>query len=378
MKVGGEQTIEFRYQKPKLHADGDPFLWIIPLVLNAFGILMIFSLTSHTALEEFGSPFALGIRQVQWLLVSLLCMVLVYLIPIAIWKEFSGVLWILAIFFLILTLIPGIGIKAGGARRWIGFGTLRFQPIELLSLAVAVHLSKLMTKSSKQGLHAFFSLTAPILGFSALPLIFQPNMGGTILIFALTMAIHVETRGWSWPILFGGTGFAFFFFIIIQAGYRLRRYMAFLDPWEEPLDSGFQVIQGMVAFANGGLLGVGVGKGLQKLNYLPAAHTDYIFATIGEEFGFVGSFMVVFLFFLWTFRAYSTYRKSEDPFHAALIWAISASMLIPFFINLGGVLKLMPLTGIPLPFISYGGSSLLFMWIRVGLIMRVCKEASLS
>jgi len=134
----------------------------------------------------------------------------------------------------------------------------------------------------------------------------------------------------------------------------------------------------MVAFANGGLLGVGVGKGLQKLNYLPAAHTDYIFATIGEEFGFVGSFMVVLLFCIWTFRAYSTYRKAEDPFHASLIWGLSASMLIPFFINLGGVLKLMPLTGIPLPFISYGGSSLLFMWIRVGLIMRVCKEASLS
>ena len=375
MKVDLEQTLEYRYEDRKCRIGVDPVLWIIPLVLNAFGILMIFSLTSHTALEEFGSPFALGMRQVQWLFISILAMLSVYLIPVEKWREYSGILWVTSIVLLIMTLIPGLGVKAGGARRWIGFGGLRFQPIELLSLAVAVHLSKILTKSPKKGMRAFFSLTAPVLGFSALPLIFQPNMGGTILIFALTMAVHVETRGWSWPILFGGAGFAFFFFIIIQAGYRLRRYMAFVDPWEEPLKSGFQVIQGMVAFANGGLLGVGIGKGLQKLNYLPAARTDYIFATIGEEFGFVGSFLVLFLFIIWTFRAYTVYRSMEDPFYSSLLWGVTASMLIPLFINLGGVLKLMPLTGIPLPFISYGGSSLLFMWIRVGLIMRVCREA---
>ncbi|MDI9370641.1 MAG: FtsW/RodA/SpoVE family cell cycle protein, partial [Synergistota bacterium] len=338
MKVNLEQTLEFRYEKRRRTVGVDPVLWIIPLVLNAFGILMIFSLTSHTALEEFGSPFALGMRQVQWLLLSILSMIAVYLIPISKWREYSGVLWVVSLVLLVLTLIPGLGIKAGGARRWIGLGGLRFQPIELLSLAVAVHLSKILTKSPKGGMKAFFSLTAPVLGFSAVPLIFQPNMGGIILIFALTMAIHVETRGWSWPILFGGAGFAFFFFIIIQAGYRLRRYMAFVDPWEEPLKSGFQVIQGMVAFANGGLLGVGIGKGLQKLNYLPAARTDYIFATIGEEFGFVGSFMILLLFFIWTIRAYLLYRSMKDPFHTALTWAVSASLLIPLFINLGGVL----------------------------------------
>jgi len=378
MTADAEHVLELRLENDRLGVGVDPFLWIIPLVLNAFGVLMIFSLTSHTALEEFGSPFVLGMRQVQWMGFSLTAMLLVYLVPLSVWSKHSGSLWLLSIFLVVLTLIPGVGIKAGGARRWVGFGGLRFQPIELLSLAVAVHLSKIMTKSSKRGMKAFFSLTAPILGFSALPLIFQPNMGGTILIFALTMAIHVETRGWGWPILFGGTGFAFFFFIIIQAGYRLRRYMAFVDPWEEPLKSGFQVIQGMVAFANGGLLGVGVGKGLQKLNYLPAAQTDYIFATIGEEFGFVGTSMVVFLFLLWTLRSYGLYRSAKDPFHSALVWGVSASVLLPLFINLGGVLKLMPLTGIPLPFISYGGGSLLFMWVRVGLIMRVCKEAALS
>lgn len=190
------------------------------------------------------------------------------------------------------------------------------------------------------------------------------------------MAIHVQSRGWSWPFIAGAAGFPFFFMFIIREGYRLRRYIAFLDPWEQPMDSGFQVIQGLVAFSNGGLFGVGVGKGLQKLNYLPAAHTDYIFATVGEEFGFIGTFFILFFFLLWTMRACSAYKNAEG-FRATLIWALTVSVLIPLFINLGGVLKLMPLTGIPLPFISYGGSSLLFMWAKIGLLMRVCREASL-
>lgn len=354
----------------------DPFLWVIPLLLAIFGIMMIFSLTSQMALEEYGSPFVLGLRQVEWLLVGIGAMIVVYMIPLSFWRKYSGVIWIFSIFLLVLTLIPGIGIKAGGARRWLGLGALRFQPIELLSLAFAVHLSKLMNISEKNGLAAFLSITSPVLTFSVLPLLFQPNMGGTILIFGLAMAIHVETRGWGWPLLFGSIGFSFFFMIILREGYRLRRYIAFLDPWEEPMDSGFQVIQGLVAFSNGGVFGAGIGKGLQKLNYLPAAHTDYVFATIGEEFGFVGTLVVIFFFLLWTIRTCLVYKAASDSFHSSLIWAVSASVLIPLFINLGGVLKLMPLTGIPLPFISYGGSSLLFMWAKVGILMRVCREVN--
>ncbi|NLA91628.1 MAG: FtsW/RodA/SpoVE family cell cycle protein [Synergistaceae bacterium] len=355
----------------------DPFLWIIPLLLAIFGILMIFSLTSHTSLEEYGSPFALGMRQLEWLLAGICAMVAMYMIPVSFWEKHSGHLWLFSLSLLLLTLIPGIGIKAGGARRWIGVGPLRFQPIELATMAVAVHLSKLLCRSEKRGISAFVSITIPVLLLSVVPLLFQPNIGGTILIFGLAMAIHVHCRGWSWPFIVGFTGFPFVFMLFIRAGYRLRRYIAFLDPWEQPMDSGFQVIQGLVAFSNGGIFGVGVGKGLQKLNYLPAAHTDYIFAAVGEEFGFAGTFLVLFLFLLWTVRALNAY-KAASGFHEALVWALAVSVLLPMFINLGGVLKLMPLTGIPLPFISYGGSSLLFMWARIGLLMRVSREVSLT
>lgn len=355
----------------------DPLLWMIPLVLVAFGITMIFSLTAQVSLEDLGSPFALGMRQVQWFFIAVVAMMVMYLIPLSFWRRYSGLVWLMALLLLLLTLVPGVGIKAGGARRWLGFGGFRFQPVEFLSLAVAVHLAKLMSMSGKTGISAFLSVTLPVLTISVLPLLFQPNMGGTILIFGLVMVVHVETRGWEWPVLLGGGILVAAYPFIMKAGYRLRRCMAFLNPWEEPLDSGFQMIQGLVAFSNGGIMGVGIGKGLQKLNYLPAAHTDYIFATIGEEFGFIGTFSVILLFFIWTMRVYSLYKTAKlasDPFMATLVWGVVMSVLLPFFINLGGVLKLMPLTGIPLPFVSYGGSSLLFMWAKVGLLMRVCRE----
>ncbi len=367
----------YRQESEGVHVRVDPLLWMIPLVLVAFGIMMIFSLTAQVSLEELGSPFALGLRQVQWFCIAIGAMVMVYVIPISFWRRSSGIIWLFALLLLVLTLIPGVGIKAGGARRWLGVGGFRFQPVEFLSLAVAVHLAKLMSVSPKRGLSSFLSVTLMILGISVLPLIFQPNIGGTMVIFGLVMALHVEARGWSWPVFLGGGALMASFPLILSAGYRVRRYMAFLNPWEEPMDSGFQMIQGLVAFSNGGILGVGIGKGLQKLNYLPAAHTDYIFATIGEEFGFVGTISVILLFFLWTTRACSVYkaaRSTEDPFLASLVWGVTVSVLIPFFINLGGVLKLMPLTGIPLPFVSYGGSSLLFMWAKVGLLMRACRE----
>ena len=352
----------------------DPFLWVIPLVLTAFGIMMIFSLTSQTSLEEFGTPFAIGFRQVEWFLIGIGGMIVAYMLPPGFWRRSSGFLWIFTLLLLLLTLVPGIGIMAGGARRWLGFGALRFQPLELLSLAVAVHLSKVLTVSEKTGFRAFIFVTGTVLTLSVTPLLFQPNIGGTILIFALAMAIHVHNRGWGWPLLVGGAGFAVFFFYILKAGYRLRRYLAFVDPWSQPMDSGFQVIQGLVAFSNGGLFGTGIGKGLQKLNFLPAAHTDYIFATIGEEFGFLGTIAVILLFFLWTIRVCGACRALSDPFLSSMVWGITVSILLPLFINLGGVLKLMPLTGIPLPFISYGGSSLLLMWIKIGILLRASRE----
>ncbi|WP_350449437.1 FtsW/RodA/SpoVE family cell cycle protein [Aminobacterium mobile] len=352
----------------------DPFLWIIPLVLNCFGLVMIVSLTSPHSMEVWGSPFVVGFRQVQWSFLGLTAMFLIYLFPIAFWERLSAYLWMAAFLLSFCTLIPGIGIEAGGARRWIDIGTLQFQPIELLIFAVVIHLSKCLSRSEEAPLEMFLGITLAVIFISITPLLLQPDIGGMLLLSIICMGIHVENRGWGYPLVIGSAGLALLFPFIIRESYRLRRYVAFLDPWKEPLDSGFQVIQGLVAFANGGLLGVGIGKGLQKMNYLPAAHTDYIFAAIGEEFGFIGTGLVVILFTMWAWRCFKVYKQAPSPFLRTLLWGLVISVLLPFFINVGGVTKLLPLTGMPLPFMSYGGSSLLMMWIRVGLIVRITKE----
>lgn len=352
----------------------DPLIWIIPLLLSGIGLIMIVSITSPWTMENTGSAFSRGIKQLQGLGLGLISMLIISIIPTDLLRKAAGIFWIVAVFAAALTLFPGIGVKVGGARRWIDLGPFRFQPLEILTLAVVIELAKSLSCSEKNGMRAFFQITAVILCISVLPLVLQPNMGGTILVFGLCMAIHIELKGWRMPLLLGTTLFPLFLWFIVQGGYRLRRYIAFIDPWKDPLSSGFQVIQGLVAFANGGVSGVGIGNGLQKLNFLPAAHTDYILATLGEEFGLIGTMTVLCLFMLWTSRVYLLYVKATEPFQAALIWGITISVLFPFFINVGGVLKMIPLTGIPLPFMSFGSSAMIVMWIKIGILLRLHKE----
>jgi cell division protein FtsW len=296
-----------------------------------------------------------------------------YLTPLSIIRRSSWFLWGAALLMVFGTLIPGIGVRVGGARRWLNVG-IQFQPLEILTLAVPLFLADRLTASKREGLQCFCRPSLFLAVFSAFPLFLQPNMGGIILIFGICMSMHVVAKGWKYPLvgaLFLGIAFVG---MIYMEPYRMRRFLAFVDPWEDPLDRGFQIIQGLVAFSNGGILGVGVGKGLQKLNYLPAAHTDYIFPAIGEEFGLVGTLFIVSLYIIWTIKSYSLYRRSSDLYISVLIWGMTASILLPMFVNLGGVMKLMPLTGIPLPFLSAGGTALVFTWVKVGILMRVGKE----
>lgn len=169
-----------------------------------------------------------------------------------------------------------------------------------------------------------------------------------------------------------------FLWLTIAEEYRRRRWVAFLDPWSDPLDKGFQIIQGLIAFANGGFWGVGLGRGLQKLQYLPAMHTDYILAIVGEEAGLIGTMSLILVYALFSWRSYSLWTALDDPSMKSLLWGLVLSMLLPLFINLAGVLKMAPLSGMPLPFLSYGGSSLLFMWMRVGIMLKISSQCKRS
>jgi cell division protein FtsW len=345
-------------------------LWALPLFLNCIGIVAIASLTSGAPA---GSVSYVVLRkQMQFLVLGLIAMLIVYNTPLSVARRLGRYLWLASLLLIYATLIPGIGVKAGGSRRWLNLGFVQFQPLEILTLAVTLHLADRLATSGRQDLQRFASPSLLIASLSVLPL--YNHMGGIILLFALCVSMHVVDSGWKYPLRSGIVILPLLALMIYAEDYRVGRLTAFLDPWENPLKEGFQIIQGLVAFSNGGVLGMGVGKGLQKLNYLPAAQTDYIFPVIGEEFGLIGTLSVVVLYILWTVKSHRLYRRSRDPYISLLIWGMTVSVLFPMFINLGGVMKLMPLSGIPLPFVSAGGTALVLMWVRVGFLLRIGKE----
>ena len=359
----------------------NPFIWVIPLILSGIGILMITSTTSPTSFIYTGTPFQMGIKQLRWLGIALCGMFFVYSVPIRIWYKYSSLLLILMWFVSWLPLFPGVGEAIGGARRWIrlpGLG-VSLQPGELLCLAVALHVAKLLSRKAERDPLKSFTMTMILTLLAVLPLIAQPDLGTTILIFTVAMGMYVEKVGWRYPLFAGGSiAAAALPMLIVFEPYRMRRLLAWLDPWRDPLNKGFQAIKGLIAFANGGLWGSGLGHGFQKLNYLPAAYTDFIYAAVGEELGFAGTLCILALFAFWLMQTRDSYFRSEDSFKATLIWGISLTILLPLVINVAGVTKMIPLTGMPLPFVSYGGTSLVTMWARVGLLLRLEKDSWLG
>jgi len=335
---------------------------------------MISSVTAQLTINQGRTPFFYGLKQLQWLLVGLGGMIACTLPSADFWRKWSGVIWAGAVLLMILTLLPVLGRSGGGSSRWVKIGPVSLQASEVMLLAAALHLSKKLNEPALSRGRAI-ARTLLIFAFSAWPFLFQTDLGGVIILFALSMAVFVQVFGWVIPLASGAIASAVVFFpVVLLGGYHIDRITSFLDPWSDPLGSGFQTLQGFIAFANGGLFGVGIGHGLQKLQYLPAAHTDFILAAIGEELGMVGTFSVVLLFAALLLVQYHSYRSANDGFKATLIWAVTLAIFIPFFVNASGVLRLMPLTGVPLPFISYGGSSLVLSWCKIGILLRLMRR----
>lgn len=356
----------------------NPFLWVIPLILSGIGILLITSTTSPGSFLHTGAPFQTGVKQIKWFGFALAAAVFSACIPTKYWKKYSKhiyvVMWVLAF----CPLIPGFGQAIGGARRWIkipGAG-MSIQPGELLCVAVALRLAcKLSSSEAEQDSLKSFISTLMLFIISIIPLMLQPDFGTIVLVFLVCMGMYVERVGWKQPLILGGIAVPLAALAIIIEPYRMRRIYAFLDPWADPLNKGFQAIQGLIAFANGGLTGMGLGHGFQKLNYLPAAYTDFIYAAIGEELGLVGTLCVLGLFLFWALQTRQTYFRTSDDFKASLIWGITLTVIMPMFINVAGVIKMIPMTGMALPFITYGGSSLVTMWARVGIVLSIERES---
>lgn len=353
---------------------GSALIWLIPMILTLCGLVMIASLSLRNSTAN-SNPYGPPLRQFQFLGIGFTLMLCCSLSSTKIFRKNSGKLWGLSLLLVALTLVPGLGVRVGGARRWLNVFGLRFQPLEFLLFTVPIFMASRLSSVKREGYKAFFRPTLIVLGFSGGLVICQPNLGGAVLVTAICFLMHVESRGWKFPLIGGVFGICLLILLILAAPYRMNRFQAFWDPWSDPLNKGFQIIQGLVAFANGNITGVGIGKGLQEEEYLPEAETDYIFPAIGEEFGLIGTMFLLSLYALWTMRIYFLYRRIKDPFLSSLTLGLAASVLCPMFVNISGVTKLMPLTGIPLPFISAGGSSMVFMWMKIGLLLAINREA---
>ncbi len=344
------------------------------LFLVGIGIVMVYSASSAVALKRFGTDYFFLKKQGLFALLGIVALVICCHVPFRIYGFVTYPLLILALLSLLAIQATGFGYSAGGSTRWLRFGAFTFQPSEFVRIAVIIYLAYSLNK--KMGhLRSYSVGVLPhmiVFGtFSGL-MILQPDFGSVVIFGALT-----------WIMLFaGGVRFLHLFssfvlavpiayFLMFNAAYRIRRIMAFVNPWQFPSDEGYQMIHSFMAFGTGGIWGSGIGKGYQKLFYLPEPHTDFIFSVIGEELGFLGVLSILVLYGLILWRGFNIAINVQDIFGSLVATGLTTALGLQVCINVGVTLGLLPTKGLALPFLSYGGSSLLSNMASMGILMNI-------
>ncbi|MBO8159321.1 putative lipid II flippase FtsW [Thermosyntropha sp.] len=356
----------------------DFVLFITILALVGIGLIMVFSSSSVTANVRYGDPYYFFKRQLMWACIGTAAMIVVMRMSLPKLKALVYPLAIFALICLILVITP-LGIAAKGSSRWLGIGFLSFTPSELAKLAIVMFMAKTLEvnidniKSFKKGLLPYLIMLAIVCGL----IMMQPDLGTSFAI-AGTVFFMLLAAGARWSHLVGLSvaGLGAVFAAIMLEPYRLERFIAFWNPWKYASDEGFQTIQSLYALGSGGLFGMGLGRSRQKFFYLPEQHTDFIFAILGEELGFIGAFLVIALFLLFAWRGFKIAINAPDNFSSLLAAGITTMIVFQAAINIGVVAGALPVTGITLPFISYGGSSLLFTMIGAGILLNISRYSS--
>jgi cell division protein FtsW len=349
------------------------------VVFNLLGLVMVMSASSVVALDEFGSSWYFVVRQATWAGAGAVVLVVIARIDYHRWRRVAGPLLVVSLILLGLVFVPGVGVAANGATRWVGIGSFTIQPAELAKLAVLLWVSDLLARRAAY-MHNTVATLRPVvvvLAAVATLVMLQPNLGTTIVVAAVAMALcyvagspAAPLAGWTFFGLAAAMGLA------LAAPYRRARVLTFLDPWADPMDKGYQNIQSLVGVASGGLFGTGLGASRAKWGYLPYAHSDFIFAIIGEELGLVGATVVVGLFVLLGIVGIRVALHAPDRFGLLLAVGVTAWFCVQAFVNIGGVIGILPITGVPLPFVSAGGSSLVFGMAGAGLLLSVARQAT--
>ncbi|MFH1128620.1 MAG: putative lipid II flippase FtsW [Candidatus Omnitrophota bacterium] len=351
-------------------------LFIITITLICIGIVMIYSASGIYAMERYKDSFFFLKRHIVFLAIGLLLSFLMMSIDYRKFRNYAKPLLILSCILLILVLVPGIGREVSGARRWFRFKFISFQPSELANMSLIIYTADFIARKGNL-IKSFWRGFLPpvcILGTIALLILMQPDLGTTVSL-GIVVFLMLFIAGVRSTYLFGMllTSLPLLYLLIFSVPYRRMRIMAFLNPWVDPKGSGFQIIQSQIALGSGGLFGVGLGHSRQKLFYLPAAHTDFIFSIIGEELGLLGTLGIIILFVIFIRQVIKIVRNTQDKFGYFLSLGLASMICFKAIVNIGVSCGLFPTKGLPLPFISYGGSSFVFDIISVGIIMNIAR-----
>jgi cell division protein FtsW len=347
-------------------------------LLTAIGLVMVLSASSVSSSLRYGSPFPIFTRQAMYAVVGSLALILTANIRYRAWQRLWIPLLAVSAALLILVLHPGAGTVAGGSARWISFGAVTVQPSELAKLAVVTFAATVLVRKGKRIVdpwHVALPLL-PVLAVVCGLILLQPDLGTTVLIVGIAFIV-LFVAGVRLRHLFTGALLASVLggLILLSHQYQRARLLGFVDPWKDPMKSGYQVVQSLIGLGSGGLFGVGLGASRQKWMYIPNAHTDFIFSILGEELGLIGALLVLALFGLLIYSGIRVAAGTREPFGRLLAAGITGWIGLQTLVNLGTVTGLLPVTGVPLPFVSFGGSSLVVTLAAVGILVNVARSS---
>ncbi|HEA47101.1 MAG TPA: putative lipid II flippase FtsW [bacterium] len=349
-------------------------LFLITLALISIGIIMVYSASAILSLDKYNDSYFFLKRQLAWVFLGLVGMLFAARVNYRALPKLLKPALFFTLLLLILVLFPQFGKEVAGARRWLRMGDFTLQPSELAKLILILYMADTLSRKKEKIKNFTYGFLPPliILGTIFILILLQPDLGTALIILVVILGM----------LFVSGVRLKHLFFLFLitlpsiwllinKVGYRKRRILAFLDPWSDPLGDGYQIIQSLIALGSGGILGRGLGEGTQKLFYLPAPHTDFIFAILGEELGFLGGMAVIILFGAFIYFGARIARRAPDLFGSLLALGITTWIGLQAMINIGVATGTLPTKGIPLPFISFGGSSLIFSLIGVGFLLSI-------
>jgi cell division protein FtsW len=347
-------------------------------ILNLLGLVMVLSASSVVGLHREGSSWFYFLRQ----LVGVVGGIVLFLVTVRVdyrrWRRLAVLGWCGVVGLLVAVLLPGVGVNVNGSSRWVDLGVIQLQPSEFAKLATLLVVADVVARRQAwvEDAHKVLLPALVWFGIVAILLMAQPNLGTTLVLGAVVFSV-LYAAGVPGRFLrrCGVAGASLAVLAMVLEPYRRARFLAFLDPWADPASTGYQNIQSQVSLGSGGWLGVGLGEGTQKWGYLPEAHTDFIFAIIGEELGLFGAFFVVLLFGALGYLGIRAAAQAPDTFGRLVATGLTTWFCVQAFVNIGAVIGILPITGVPLPFISFGSSAMLANMAAAGVLCNVCRQS---